>query len=139
MPDARLADRTGKLATSTPAADLSSGHRAGSRKSQRSVSSSLVTASQKPLQPETETSPTDLLNATRADLSEAQRSRAELQDRLNQVKGEVEKLRKKNTLDGRRVSALESERVQLKLRLKDRDEELRGKAKLLEVCRLYIH
>lgn len=76
---------------------------------------------------------TELLDATRADLSEAQRSRSELQDRLNRITTEVEKLRKKSGQDGRRISALESERVHLQLRLKDRDEELRGKAKLLEV------
>lgn len=86
-------------------------------------------------QPATETglSPTDLLNATRADLSEAQRARSELQERLNRVSTEVEKLRKKSTQDARRVSALENERARLQLGLKDRDEELRGKAKLLEV------
>ena len=75
----------------------------------------------------------DLLNATRIDLSEAQRSRSALQDRLNRIITEVEKLRKRSGQDGRRINALESEWVHLQLRLKDRDEELKGKAKLLEV------
>ncbi|PWY84952.1 autophagy protein 16 [Aspergillus heteromorphus CBS 117.55] len=72
------------------------------------------------------------LLAARTDLSEAQRSRSELQDRLTRTTTELEKLRKRGTLDGRRVHALESEVSFLQLRAKDRDEELRGKAKLLE-------
>jgi molecular chaperone GrpE (heat shock protein) len=82
---------------------------------------------------EPDSTPTDLLNATRADLSEAQRSRSELQDRLNRVNTEVELLRKKSSRDCRQINNLESERAHLKLRLKDRDAELKGKAKLLEV------
>ena len=86
-----------------------------------------------------DSTPTDLLNTTRADLSEAQRSRSELQDRLNRVNTEVETLRKKSSQEGRRIIALENERAQLKLRLKDRDAELKGKAKLLEVGCLNIY
>ncbi|PKY03598.1 autophagy protein 16 [Aspergillus campestris IBT 28561] len=77
-------------------------------------------------------SPHDLLALTRADLSEAQRSRSELQDRLNRTTADLEKLRKRNTLDGRRIKTLEQDATHLQLRLKDRDEELRGKAKLLD-------
>ena len=46
-------------------------------------------------------------------------------------------------LDQRRISALDAERMQLRMRLRDREEELRGKAKLLDVwfhvttCRLF--
>ncbi|RAL00890.1 ATG16 family protein [Aspergillus ibericus CBS 121593] len=72
------------------------------------------------------------LLATRADLAEAQRSRSELQERLARVTTELEKLQKRNTQDGRRIHAYGSEVAHLQLRLKDRDEELRGKAKLLE-------
>ena len=78
----------------------------------------------------------DALVAGRADLTEAQRSRAELQDRLTRVNSELEKLRKRSVQDGRRIKALEGDRTNLQLRLKDRDEELRGKAKLLDVCSL---
>ena len=75
----------------------------------------------------------DALTATRADLTEAQRSRAELQDRLARISADLEKLRKRSVQDGKRINALEGERTHLQLRLKDRDEELRGKAKLLDV------
>ncbi|KAB8235102.1 ATG16 family protein [Aspergillus alliaceus] len=74
----------------------------------------------------------DALAATRLDLSEAQRSRSELQDRLTRTTAELEKLRKRNSQDSRRIGALEKEATQLQMRLKDRDEELRGKAKLLD-------
>ena len=76
----------------------------------------------------------ETLLATRADLSEAQRSRSELQGRLARVTAELEKLRKRNTHDSRRIHAYGGEVAHLQLRLKDRDEELRGKAKLLDVC-----
>lgn len=52
---------------------------------------------------------------------------------MNRTNAEFEKLRKKNAQDSRRLNALDNERLQLQLRLKDRDEELRQKAKLLEV------
>ena len=78
----------------------------------------------------------DALVAGRADLTEAKRSRAELQDRLTRVNSELEKLRKRSVQDGRRINALEGDKTHLQLRLKDRDEELRGKAKLLDVCLL---
>lgn len=75
----------------------------------------------------------DALAASRADLTEAQRSRADLQDRLARVSLELEKHRKRSSQDSRRMNAIDGERTQLQLRLKDRDEELRGKAKLLDV------
>ncbi|KAF4217769.1 hypothetical protein CNMCM8980_008433 [Aspergillus fumigatiaffinis] len=54
----------------------------------------------------------DILAATRADLSEAQRARSELQARLTELSTELEKLRKRSTQDGRRIHALESEDFQ---------------------------
>ncbi|KAL4931498.1 ATG16 family protein [Aspergillus undulatus] len=77
-------------------------------------------------------SPQDLLSTTRADLAEAQRSRFELSERLARATTELERLRKRNTSDGKRLKTMENEITHLQLRLKDRDEELRGKAKLLE-------
>jgi peptidoglycan hydrolase CwlO-like protein len=104
--------------------------------SQPAIPSPLV-ASSKKRAGETGPTPTDLLNITRADLTEAQRSRSELQDRLSNVTLEVETLRKKSTQEARRINSLESERAQLHMRLKDRDAELKGKAKLLEVCIIF--
>ena len=132
--DTRLADRTAQLATA-----VDSGATGGRRSSvapnefQQTVSSVPGTVPKR--QPSSEPPPslTELLKTTRADLSEAQRSRTELQDRLNQLNIELEKLRKKSHRDGRRLGTLESDKDILGKRLKDRDEELRAKTKLLEV------
>lgn len=75
---------------------------------------------------------TELLNTTRAELAEAQRSRSELQDRLDRTTNEAGKLRKKIDQDGRRMNTLENEVTQQQKRRKDVEEELRGKAKLLD-------
>lgn len=133
--DTRLADRTAKLATPiAPDASPDVRERPSSlNEVSRTVSSPPVPPSKQQPSRETGPSATDLLNTTRADLSEAQRSRSELQERLNRTNAEFEKLRKKNAQDSRRLNALDNERLQLQMRLKDRDEELRQKAKLLEV------
>ncbi|KAL2367064.1 hypothetical protein RJZ57_008606, partial [Blastomyces gilchristii] len=73
-----------------------------------------------------------LLSAARKDLSEAQRSRTELADKLAKTSAELDKLRRKTNGDARRIEALVAERALLLTRVKDRDEELRGKAKLLD-------
>ncbi|KAJ0425503.1 autophagy-related protein 16 [Aspergillus carlsbadensis] len=77
-------------------------------------------------------SPQDLLTSTRTDLVEAQRSRTELQERLARAITDLERLRKRSNYDGRKITSMEGEITHLQLRLKDREEELRGKAKLLE-------
>lgn len=93
----------------------------------------MIPASKKQRGSEAGPTPADLLNITRADLSEAQRFRSELQDQLGRITAEVESLRKKSTQQTRRITTLENERAQLHMRLRDRDAELKGKAKLLEV------
>lgn len=50
----------------------------------------------------------------------------------------MERLRQKNKFDGRMVKDLSSERTILMIKVKDRDEELRGKAKLLEVIFFFL-
>ncbi|KAF5016266.1 hypothetical protein F66182_12108 [Fusarium sp. NRRL 66182] len=75
----------------------------------------------------------NVLLAARADLAAAQRSRSELQEQLTRTTTELDKLKSKTQQDSRRIASLEGERMHLTLRLKDRDEELRGKAKLLDV------
>ncbi|RAO69904.1 uncharacterized protein BHQ10_005916 [Talaromyces amestolkiae] len=74
----------------------------------------------------------NVLLAARADLAAAQRSRSELQEQLTRTTTELDKLRSRTQQDSRRIASLEGERTHLTLRLKDRDEELRGKAKLLD-------
>ncbi|KAH8705082.1 putative autophagy protein Apg16 [Talaromyces proteolyticus] len=76
--------------------------------------------------------PQSLLVTVREDLAAAQRSRSELHDRLTRTTAELDKLKSRSQQDTRRIASLEGERTHLTLRLKDRDEELRGKAKLLD-------
>ncbi|KAI4262342.1 MAG: hypothetical protein L6R42_002487 [Xanthoria sp. 1 TBL-2021] len=66
------------------------------------------------------------------DLSEAQRSRGTLQSRLQNVSDGLQKSKLQSAIDSKRLDELGTEKAALVRRLKDRDEELRGKAKLLE-------
>ncbi|KAI9698725.1 MAG: hypothetical protein M1836_003835 [Candelina mexicana] len=74
----------------------------------------------------------DALNRIRQDLIEAQRSKAELQARLKTTTEEAAMLKSRFEIDNRRLNELATERTSLAMRIRDRDEELRGKAKLLE-------
>ncbi|KAJ5488972.1 Autophagy protein 16 [Penicillium diatomitis] len=131
----RLADRTAQLASQRePHGDTGQGRLtsvSAGETLQANVSSAGSGLRRQP-PAETGPSPTELLKATRADLSEAQRSRGELQDQVRRLSIELEKLRKKTGRDVRRLDAMESEKALLSTRLKDRDEELREKTKLLE-------
>lgn len=75
----------------------------------------------------------ETLNKTRTDLSEAQRTRGFIQSRLQSVSHDLQQSRLQSALDKKRLNELATDRATLALRLKDRDEELKGKAKLLEV------
>ncbi|KAF7590888.1 hypothetical protein BBP40_002249 [Aspergillus hancockii] len=123
----QLADRTGRIATAVDSAQSST-----PSESHQDTPQPLAADPKKQHLATSGSSLQDVLAATRLDLSEAQRSRSELQDRLARTTTELEKLRKRSSQDSRRIGALEKEAAQLQLRLKDRDEELRGKAKLLD-------
>lgn len=47
----------------------------------------------------------------------------------------MQKLGTRSKTEGKRITELTAEKTVLTTKLRDRDEELRGKAKLLEVCR----
>lgn len=68
----------------------------------------------------------------RIDLGKAQQERAELQTRLDYTTKELEKVKSRSKVDSRRITKLTSELGQLSVRVRDRDEESRGKAKLLD-------
>ena len=70
----------------------------------------------------------------KVNLAEALRSKGQLQTRLKTAEDELDKLKAKTATDNRLIRDLTSERNNLALKVKDRDEELKGKAKLLEVC-----
>lgn len=67
------------------------------------------------------------------ELAEALRSKGQLQSRLKVAEGELQKLRSKTKVDNKRISDLTIERNTLMAKLKDRNEELVGKNKMLKV------
>jgi len=78
-------------------------------------------------------SPTpDAIAKVRQDLSEAQRSRGLMETKLQSVTEELKKLKIQCSLDRKRISELTREKAILTTGLRDRDEELKGKTKLLE-------
>lgn len=70
----------------------------------------------------------------RQDLIEAQRSKGALQLELKLITDEMEKFKIRGKTEGKRITELTAEKAIWNTKLRDRDEELRGKAKLLEVC-----
>ena len=80
----------------------------------------------------------DALSKIRKDLSEAQRSKGAMELEIQSLAEENQKLRVQSKLDRKRISELALERTNLATRMKDRDEELKGKAKLLEVSLYFL-
>ena len=68
----------------------------------------------------------------RQELSEAQRSRGVQDAKLKSLTEELQKLQILSNLQDQRVNELSRVRDQLLRRVKDRDEEIRGKSKLLD-------
>ncbi|CAL3969354.1 unnamed protein product [Diplocarpon coronariae] len=68
----------------------------------------------------------------RRDLTEALRSNGQLQSRIKSADAELAKLKIKSRAESRQVDELSRDRAFLSQKLKDRDEELKGKTKLLD-------
>ncbi|KAI8963520.1 autophagy protein 16 [Daldinia sp. FL1419] len=68
----------------------------------------------------------------RLDLAEALRSKGQFQSRLKAAEDELQKLRSKAKVDTKRINDLTAERNILSAKLKDRNEELAGKNKMLK-------
>lgn len=68
----------------------------------------------------------------RQDLGKAQQERAELQTRLETATRELDLSKSKSKADARSLAQLTARVSQLTVKLRDREEELRGKAKLIE-------
>lgn len=81
----------------------------------------------------TSPNPGDAIAKVRQDLSEAQRSRGLMETKLQSVIEDLQKLKIQSSLDSKRIGELSKEKATLSTGMRDRDEELRGKAKLLEV------
>ena len=68
-------------------------------------------------------------------LIEAQSKRSELQETLSVLQSELDKLRSQSRVDEKQLEELVLERSTMLVKLRDRDEEISGKTKLLEVMR----
>ncbi|RKF58863.1 Autophagy protein 16 [Erysiphe neolycopersici] len=68
----------------------------------------------------------------RSELAEALRSNGQICLRTKAAEAELSRLREKNKFDVITMEELSKDRVNLTQKLKDRDEELRGKTKLLD-------
>ncbi|KAH8801569.1 autophagy-related protein 16 [Xylogone sp. PMI_703] len=79
-----------------------------------------------------QTTATDGNAQLRSDLAQALRSNGQLQARLKTAEAELVKLRAKTKADSELVKELSGLRATLTQKVRDRDEELRGKAKLLD-------
>ncbi|KAJ9602924.1 autophagy protein 16, interacts with Atg12p-Atg5p [Cladophialophora chaetospira] len=82
--------------------------------------------------PESPTSNTTQTAQLRSDLSKAQSERADLQTRLDVTLRELEALKGKSKADNKQILHLNASINRLKIKVGDREEELRGKAKLIE-------
>lgn len=76
----------------------------------------------------------DVLAKVREDLGEAQRSKGAMQAQLQSLNEEGAELRTQSQVDKKRIENLGVEKTNLVKRMRDLDEELKGKTKLLEVC-----
>ena len=70
--------------------------------------------------------------ALRHEFTNAQAERAKLSSQLESALAELETLKAASKADRKEISRLTKTTAQIQVRLRDRDEELRGKAKLLE-------
>jgi len=70
--------------------------------------------------------------ALRQEFTKAQAERAKLASQLESVTAELETLKAASKVDRKEINRLTKLSTQVQVRLRDRDEELRGKAKLLE-------
>ncbi|EXJ55695.1 hypothetical protein A1O7_08624 [Cladophialophora yegresii CBS 114405] len=82
--------------------------------------------------PESPNSSPTQLTQLRRDLSKAQSERADLQTRLDTALRDLEAFKSKTKVDNKRITQLSASVNQLTIKVRDREEELRGKAKLIE-------
>lgn len=94
-----------------------------------------MAVSPRPANPGPPSQPAETLLADlKRDLSEAQRSKADLQARLKAKTDELELVKTRYQQSSDQARELSTERTAVVTRLRDKDEEIRGKARLLEVC-----
>lgn len=78
------------------------------------------------------TNPSDLLSTLRADLSATQKARATLQAQLSDLTTQLSALSTQQKVSQSQVVTLSKQVLELERKLQDRDDELRGKSKMVE-------
>lgn len=93
-----------------------------------------ITSTDSQVQPKDSALPTasSELAQIKSDLAEALRSNSQLHSRIKTAEAHIVKLREKNQSDCNSLEEASNDRLCLSQKLKDKDEELRGKTKLLE-------
>lgn len=74
----------------------------------------------------------------KVELAEALRAKGQLQSRLKSVEDSRDELRVRVKADEKLIKQLQAERSILSVKVRDRDEELRGKAQLLVVSTISL-
>ena len=129
-PDAKLADKNASLHSRSsvePQVGSPSPHASPTPQDRKASQ-----GHKKAVPPQSPAAPSETNVQIRQDLAEAQRSRGVLEGRLQSVTEELRNLRIQSSLDTKAIQELSKEKDMLVRRVKDRDEEIRGKAKLLE-------
>ncbi|OCK90626.1 autophagy protein 16 [Cenococcum geophilum 1.58] len=127
----KLADRTATLTTASQALPSPPVAPTALSKSAVRPSTPRGKSSPPPVSPEAGGTP-DTLARLRADLTATQRERVALETRAAALTTEVTALRAQTALNARRIGGLERAKELLERKVKDRDEEIRGKGRLVE-------
>ena len=81
---------------------------------------------------EPESSPIDALSRIRADLATTQKARSALQAQVEELSASLKTLQLQSRTSATQIAQLTRQKTDVERRLRDRDEELRGKTKLAE-------
>lgn len=129
LADTKLADRTSSIALKQPASALTSPQIAEASK----VRSSTPTKGRiRPSSKEPEQSLGDDVVSLRADLATTQKARTALQAQVDELTTTLKGLELQSKTSMSQITQLSRQKMDSEKRLRDRDEELRGKSKLAE-------
>ncbi|EME85733.1 uncharacterized protein MYCFIDRAFT_64921 [Pseudocercospora fijiensis CIRAD86] len=76
--------------------------------------------------------PSDLLTALRTDLSNTQRARSVLQSQVTDLTSQLSVVQASEKRSSAQMAWLQKQKLEIERKLRDREEEIRGKAKLVE-------
>ena len=127
--DTKLADRTAALEAREPSALPSSPTPSTPAKAERTSTPVRGKASSPA---PSEQAPTEGLSRLRADLAVTQKARSTLQAQVDELNTSLKTLELQSRTSSGQITKLTRQKTDVERRLRDRDEELRGKTKLAE-------